>query len=209
MDDREEIRSGDIEKGSSGERGHDGSENLACMRKKHIREVESCRCGESENHKREDLGLSAEPRFLEYGGKRERNGDLVDGDSEKYAISDSLRYPESGPDSESIEERMDENRDPGHERHVIVVFVRILMGMIPVLMVVLMSGQELFHEVDDEESAHEGIDSELARSEGLRQYMHERNREHGTGPERDEEIQDGSIDFFEKIQSDPDGGDAE
>lgn len=209
MDDREEVRGGNIEEGSSGECGRESREYLTGIREKHIGEVEPRRCGEGEEYKGYDLGFPSEFRFLEYGGKREGNRDLMDGDSEEDAVSESSGYPESGPDPEPVENGMDEYGDPGHERDVIVVLVRILVGMIPVFMIVVVLGQKFFHKVDGEETAHECVDGEFARFERFRQDMHERDREHGSRSEGDKEIQNRLVDFPEKIEDHPGRGDEE
>lgn len=122
--------------------------------------------------------------------------------SEEYAVPESVRYPETSPYPESIKERVDEDRYPGDECDMIVMLMRVLMYMIPVLMIVMMPGQELFHEIDDEKPGHESVYRELARFERFGQYMYERNGEHRTSSEGYEEIQYRRVDLAEKIEDD-------
>ena len=89
----------------------------------------------------------------------------MDGNSEEYAVPESCRYPKSSAYPESVEKRMDEDGDTRNERHVIVVFVRIFVGMIPVFMIVFPFRKELFHEVYNQKTSHERIYGEMTRFE--------------------------------------------
>lgn len=124
----------------------------------------------------------------------------MDGNSEEYAVSESCRYPKSSAYPESVKKRMDEDGDTCDERDMIIVLMWILVGVIPVFVIVLPSGEKLFYEVDDQKACHKGIDGEPSGFERFGQYVHERYREHRSGPECDEEIQNCPVYFLEKIQ---------
>lgn len=150
-----------VEQRSSRECCYESCEDSTRMSEKYIGNIESYRCCEREEEEPYDLCIFMESWFLEDGCERERNRDLMNRYSEQYTVSESRGYPETRTYSESVEEGVDEDGYPCNERNVIVVLVRILVHMITMLVIMMVSGQELFHEIDDEKTSHEGIYCEL------------------------------------------------
>lgn len=202
VDDREEVRRGHIEERTSGEGGQKSRKYAGCPRKERIREIKAYRRSKREEEKGSDLELSLQSRFLENGRERQGDGDLVECYSKEDTVPEGIGYAEPCPYAESVKERVDENRNRGHERDVIVVLVRIFVRVIFVRVIVPVVRQKLFHEVDDEETADKSIDGQIACIERFCQYMHERDREHGTGSEGNQQIEGSLIHLPEKIQND-------
>ena len=68
---------------------------------------------------------------------------------------------------------MSKNRNKGNNRHVVIMFVRILMTMVPMNMIMMVWCKNLFEDIDDEKSSEECIDSILCLFERLREDMYE------------------------------------
>ena len=59
---------------------------------------------------------------------------------------------------------------------MIIVFVRVFMGVVPMMVVMMMRGEELFDDIDEEKSTDKCIDREFGLFESFRKYVHECDR---------------------------------
>ena len=188
MHDRQKIGSCHIEERTPGKSGCESREYLVRMREQKIGKIKSNRGSKSETKDGSDLKMSRKSGFFENSRKREGYGNLMNGNACKYGISEGIRDTKSGTDSKTIKNRVDKYCNSGHESHVVIVLMRILMGMVAMVVVVLPVREKLFYEIDKEKSRHEGIDCQMARFQRLRKDMHKRNCKHGSSPERDQEV---------------------
>ena len=120
--------------------------------------------------------------------------------SEDDRITDLVRYPESSPNPESVKECMCEYRYPRDECNMIVVLVWIFMSMVAMSMVVLVGSQHLFYDIYEEKSCDKCIDSKLGLFECFWKYVYQRDCEHRSCSESDEEIEDGLIYLLEEVE---------
>jgi hypothetical protein len=90
---------------------------------------------------------------------------------------------------------------------MVVVFVWILMCMVTMSVIVRMRCEDLLYEIDEEEPCDKCIDCKLCFLESLGEYMDERDCEHRSGTESDEEIEHTSIHSLSEIEKESRGRD--
>lgn len=110
--------------------------------------------------------------------------------TQEDSISSDFTDPESCPYPESVEKRMDKNRDPRYECDMIIVLVWILVSVVAVTMIVRMWCEHLLYEIDEEKSHDKRIDRELRLFECFRKDVYDCDREHRACTECDEQIED-------------------
>ncbi len=200
MDNREEIGSRHIEEWTSSECCRESCEERGHVRKNEIGYRESDTCCEGEYSEKNDLSRLSELTFAKYRSKREWDGNLVNSDSYEDRVSDFWWYTEPRSYPESVEKRMDKNRDPRYQRDMIVVLMWIFVRVVTMSVIVRMRSEDLFYEIDEEKSRDKCINRKLSLFERLRKDMDDCYREHRTRTESDEEVQDASTDSLPYIE---------
>lgn len=83
---------------------------------------------------------------------------------------------------------------------MIIMLMGVFMSVVSMYMIVPVSSEKLFDEVDDDESRKKCIYCKLSLFERLWKYMYQRYCKHRSSSKRDEKIENSLVDLFKSIE---------
>ncbi len=199
----EEFYIGDIEQWTAGKGSEEtDNENILRRDKYAWEEISEGSCKSKCEHEK-NLFFTLKMWLSQKRHQRKRDGDLVDSNSCEYSDTKFSAHVHSSPYPDPIKDSVEEDGNPRNDNYMVQVFMWVFVGMVTMFMIVVMRCEEFFYQINNQKPSNKSIDSKRVALDGFREDMDERDWEHSTPSERDEEMENLLWDILPDVQNKP------